>query len=147
MKYQCQFCKRNFGESGHSYEQCYLEVGKKPEPGHAVASGKLIIRNEVVQARVHEAMQAALKMNLLAQLESQFRYLASYGQQRTECELYCDFAPLSFAFTMFIFKEDGERVPWFSGGLIYEGPNVPANGSAPSFTVSLEPGHGWFVHT
>jgi len=102
--------------------------------------------------------------------------------ERTVCELYQD-VTRSFSFAMFIraddyikstvwptedhFKkwceENGIRlyrwhegrpyIFWFNGGLIYSGPGRPSDGSAPSFTVSLDPvcasgaEHRWSVHT
>jgi hypothetical protein len=43
--------------------------------------------------------------------------------------------------------------PGLVGGLIYSGPGVPSDGSAPSFSVSLNPDaasgreHTWSIHT
>ena len=34
-----------------------------------------------------------------------------------------------------------------NGGLIFQGPGLPADGSFPSLTVSLASGTGWFCHT
>jgi hypothetical protein len=62
-----------------------------------------------------------------------------------------DVAPYSFSFAHFalpkVTDEKPERKFWFNGGLIYQGPSVPADGSFPSLTVSLTPGTGWFCHT
>lgn len=98
---------------------------------------------------------------LLDQLNSQLRYLANYSNgegcihdvaegKDTKCDLHPDLAPHSFSFVMF--KREGPTKPWmfwFNGGLIYQGPDQPADGSAPSFTVSVgtEMKTGWFVHT
>ena len=60
--------------------------------------------------------------------------------------LHSDFAPHSFAFV--IFDEAGKR--GLMGGMIYSGPNQILNGSAPTFTVSIEPPsneHKWSIHT
>jgi hypothetical protein len=35
----------------------------------------------------------------------------------------------------------------FNGGLLFQGPSHPADGSSPSLTVSLASGNGWFCHT
>lgn len=62
------------------------------------------------------------------------------------CELYKDYAAHSFQFLMK--RADGAN--WFNGGLIYSGPGQPLDGSAPAFTVSLEPTgveHQWSIHT
>jgi hypothetical protein len=61
-----------------------------------------------------------------------------------------DFAPHSFSFAHYAlpnFTEDGERQFWFDGGLIYQGPESPANGLGPSLCVSPANGTGWFCHT
>jgi hypothetical protein len=87
---------------------------------------------------------------LLDQLNAQLEFLGSYGHgMHTKCDLHPDFAPHSFTFVMF--KKEGPAKPWmywFNGGLIYQGPDIPADGSSPSLTVSLNPTkRGWFVHT
>lgn len=141
--FTCQFCKRSFGEGGHPIEHCQLEVVKGQQPKHV--TGKLFAKTEETRKLIYLAMEFALKNHLLAQLEGQFRYLASYCKdQRTECELYHDFAPYSFGFTMFVFGKNGERVPWFSGGLIYMGPGVD---SRVNLSVSVDLRQGWSVHT
>ena len=100
------------------------------------------------------------KISIKAQFDSAFEYLATYANREgcsfdkatgadTECRIGVDFAPLSFCFSMF--KRKTATAPWeywFDGGLIYQGPDVPANGSAPSLTVSMDSTRvGWFVHT
>jgi hypothetical protein len=106
-----------------------------------------------------KVMQFAAQMGLVEQLYSRLDYLSSYANRKgctyakdegknTRCYLYSDFAPHSFAFTMMRQEElDGEWEMWFNGGLIYQGPECPADGSAPSFTVSLDKATGWFIHT
>ena len=93
------------------------------------------------------------------QLQSRLDFLADYGnaglekddprRRENKCVLSWDFAPHSFGFTMYRAdpdEADGFRY-WFIGGLVYQGPDSPANGGAPSYTVSLAEGVGWFVHT
>ena len=106
-----------------------------------------------------EAVQFAAVNQLLDQLLAQLYYLGNYANgegglydkrqgKDTRCVLYRDFADLSFAFNMSCRASPDE--PWqpmFHGGLIYQGPGQPANGSMPSLTVSLSSGVGWFVHT
>ncbi len=95
----------------------------------------------------------AAKVGLSDQLEKQLDHLATYGggEGRLDycrCDLYQDFAPWSFQFTMYRTEEGKEPSYWFNGGLIYQGPACPADGSFPSLTMSLNPKkHGWFVHT
>lgn len=60
--------------------------------------------------------------------------------------LHKDFAPLSFAFM--IVDPNGKR--GLVGGLIYSGPGQALDGSAPTFTVSVDPpsdNHNWSIHT
>lgn len=60
--------------------------------------------------------------------------------------LHTDFAPRSFAFV--IHDPAGKR--GLVGGLIYSGPGQTLNGSAPTYTVSVEPpstDHKWSIHT
>lgn len=114
-------------------------------------------KDDVLMMRLNEAIKFAAQANLLDQLFKQFVYLGSYGMDRerplmvTRCTLGKDFAPYAFRFIM----EKGEiRSPtethwefWFNGGLLYQGPDVAADGSFPSLNVSLNDGCGWFVHT
>jgi hypothetical protein len=56
----------------------------------------------------------------------------------------------AFSFAHYLLPDstgDGERRLCLHGGLIYQGPDSPANGLGPSLTVSLAPGTGWFCHT
>lgn len=64
------------------------------------------------------------------------------ARKQVRFELYSDWAPFSFSFVV---KRNGKFM--FNGGLIYQGPDSPADGSGPSFTVSLHSGVGWFLHT
>lgn len=110
-----------------------------------------------LMARLDEAIKHAASFNLLDQLFKQLVYLGGYGMDREQplkvsrCTLAQDFAPLSFRFVM----ERGEMLSpteikwdfWFNGGLIYQGPDIAADGSFPVLTVSLNDGVGWFVHT
>lgn len=90
-----------------------------------------------------EVLKFAIERGLKEQLEKQLNYLDGYsGRQNTLCKLYPDHAPHSFNFVM---HRDGQR--WFNGGLIFQSPDCPADGSFPTLTVSLAEGTGWFVHT
>jgi hypothetical protein len=101
--------------------------------------------------------QFARSINLEHQLQQQLDFLRDYGKSADKvpeefrqnlCVLQWDFAPHSFAFGMFgPGDEDGKRRFLFNGGLIYQGPDSPANGGFPSLCVSLVPGTGWFIHT
>lgn len=112
-----------------------------------------------VREKMREAFAFAETVGLTRQLVGRLDYLASYAGQRdgpphrydlTRCVLTPDFAPHSFAFTMErtgISARDGLAPFWFSGALVYQGPESPADGRAPSFCVSLATGDGWHVHT
>lgn len=110
--------------------------------------------NEVCQESLKEAISFAKKMNLGHQFCRQLEWLSRYGQtpekfleQTVRCCLYKDFAPFSFEFVMQKKDSKGEWGRWFNGGLIYQGPGLPADGSFPTLTVSLHNQTGWFVHT
>lgn len=108
---------------------------------------------------LEEVKKFAESIGLADQLQKQLDFLDKYGhdpndtspQRRLEnrCVLKKDFAPHSFDFA--IYRPDaenpGQERLWLNGGLIYQGPDSPANGGAPSFTVSLAEGVGWFLHT
>jgi hypothetical protein len=87
------------------------------------------------------------------QLQKQLDYLSTYGETdeyETLCQLGKDFAPHSFSFRVLRVKRgdlESTATFRFNGGLIYQGPDSPADGSFPSLTVSLAEGTGWFVHT
>jgi hypothetical protein len=105
----------------------------------------------------------AFRMGLGEQLFKKLIYLSNYAchpdsDEETErepkrCILMADFAPHSFRFA--IYRRNPKLPPdhtagwkyWFNGGLIYQGPDCPADGSFPSLAVSLAEGTGWFVHT
>jgi len=66
--------------------------------------------------------------------------------------VYKDFAPHSFTFA--IWDGDKSRVNLvMNGGLVYDGPTAPGDGSFPSLSVNLNriagtaPKHSWNVHT
>ena len=83
-------------------------------------------------------------------LAEMLAYLDTYASHRdTRCQLYKDFAPLSFAFMMQVRKSpEGEFENWFNGGLIFHGTHDGGgNGGAPTFSVCLNPTDGWSVHT
>jgi hypothetical protein len=82
-------------------------------------------------------------------------YLANYGgndengEDRCVVELYKDFAPYSFEFTIYRRGSNGQPdVVWFNGGLIFHGDHDGhGSGSAPTLAVTLTPTDGWSIHT
>ncbi len=92
---------------------------------------------------------------LLDKFEKAIDYCRNYGchpdaedPERCRVTLWKDWAPQSFEFRI-----EGRSSPtapykfWMNGGLIYQGPDSPADGGAPSFTVGLHDDIGWFMHT
>lgn len=89
-----------------------------------------------------DVMKFAVDNNCADKLIAGFQRLARHPM----CEIHYDFAPNSFAFM--VLNDDGSH--GFNGGLIYSGPGQQLSGSAPTYTVSVEPHsneHNWSVHT
>jgi len=116
----------------------------------------MLVYDQDTQAYLSEVLAKAIGMGLLQQLLDRLHYLAHYAEERGKQEgfvvrttLWKDFAPLSFRFTHEITRDGETWESWFGGGLIYEGPDVPADGSFPSLTVSVgsDGKPGWRVHT
>ena len=73
--------------------------------------------------------------------------LPAYGRP-SRVRLYKDFAPQSFEFVKEYQAESGEWCTAYNGGLIYHGPHDRGgDGSAPTFSVNLNPHDGWSIHT
>jgi hypothetical protein len=115
----------------------------------------LVIMDEATLDHLEKVREFARSMGLTSQLERQLAWLDNFGchddSPRTkQCVLTKDFAPVSFCFAHYVlpeFSSEGKRSLWLHGGLIYQGPGSPADGSFPSLTVSLSTGTGWFCHT
>jgi hypothetical protein len=109
-------------------------------------TGLLILDDEQLD-RLEQVREFARSMGLTEQLEHQLGYLAGYGDAHNQVVLGYDFAPHSFSFALFRPGPKDERKFRFNGGLIFQGPSCPGDGSFPSLTVSLVGGNGWFCHT
>ena len=113
----------------------------------------MLVIPEVTKEYFEEVRKEAEERRLLDKFNEAMMYAHLWGSSWVEPELcrfvlYKDFAPLSFVFHIERRKEDGSYVKVLNGGLIYEGPDSPANGQAPSFSVTIgEPRVGWFTHT
>jgi hypothetical protein len=114
----------------------------------------LVIIDEGTLSQLEQAREFARSIGLLSQLEHQLEWLATYakheGSPRRQCILGGDFATYSFSFAHYELpngEPESKRRFWFNGGLIYQGPTQPADGSFPSLTVSLHRNTGWFCHT
>lgn len=111
---------------------------------------------EYFQAVVNKAKALRILPLLIRRLEWLGKYAVHPDStderersHQTRCCLYGDFASLSFTFAMEHRYSDSEPWKfWFNGGLIYQGPGQPLDGSFPALTVSLSPPkQGWSVHT
>lgn len=116
--------------------------------------------NDIAQEHYARVLEFAKAIGKLDDLTQQLDYLDTYASGEgctydkaktggTRCLLFKDHAPYSFQFVMECRAHPSmpwER--WFNGGVIFEGPTQPLNGSAPAFTVSCgEPKVGWSIHT
>ncbi len=110
----------------------------------------LVVADNAIE-HLEQAREFARKIGQAEQLARQLSWLASgkFFGRPSQCVLGPDFAPHSFSFAHYVLPEgDGEkRRLGLHGGLIYQGPGLPADGSFPSLTVSLASGTGWFCHT
>lgn len=93
-----------------------------------------------------EVMKFAEANNCADQLTCKLERLTSMARFPEQVFLHKDFAPLSFAFVIC----ENTSTRGLVGGLIYSGPHQTLDGSAPTFTVSVEPPsneHKWSIHT
>lgn len=100
-----------------------------------------------VRCREHflRTKEIADKMGLSVEFDRAFEIAHEWTNHGGRVvEIYSDFAPLSFGYA--ILTSNGETV--IAGGLIYQGPSIPADGSFPSLTVSMDASRvGWFFHS
>jgi hypothetical protein len=85
---------------------------------------------------------------LLTNFQEKLDYLGTYAcdkenPHKTRCDLYIDFADLSFSFAMHKKNEKGEYEHWFNGGLIYHGPHKTKD----PLSVCIGKEDGWSIHT
>ena len=116
----------------------------------------LILATPETKQRLRECFRINRRLvtNRRYELWSWLRYLRDYAQGEgklyqkghVRCKLYPDWADHSFGVVVETL-ENGEWKHWFTGGLIFQGPTQPLNGSAPAFTVSMESYVGWSLHT
>jgi hypothetical protein len=144
-RYECSICGKFV--KPFSNDQGELRCPTCEVPG-------LVILEDKVLDKLEQVREFARAMGLSSQLERQLCWLDNYAdhenERKRQCILHDDFAPHSFTFCHYrlpAFTEDGARKFNFNGGLIYQGPSCPADGSFPSLTVSLAGGTGWFCHT
>ena len=128
-----------------------------------------------------EVVEFATKVGALEELNKSLEWMRTYAcrgendviyETRSKFVLYKDVAPNSVQVRVYKRKNNAKvdgppeitgrraiEIPepeyefWYNGGLIYSGPGLPADGSFPSLSVSLDPDansgkrHMWSVHT
>jgi len=106
---------------------------------HITSSLRIKCRKRFLQEK-----EFAEKVGLGAEFDRAIQIAHEWAQNGQSVEIYSDFAPHSFGFA--ILSNNGSCI--LAGGLIYQGPELPANGSAPSFSVSMDSTRrGWFYHS
>lgn len=141
----------------YSFHQCslcnrYVEPWSREDGGlicpHCEARG-LVMSAEVAEY-LEEVREFARAIGRQSHLEHALtRFSDEWFGADCRTVLGKDFAPYSFTFAVYQLPKPGEADGRLviHGGLIYQGPTSPADGSAPSFCVSLAEGIGWFTHT
>jgi len=100
------------------------------------------------QGKLTEAIQYAHKIGDLSLIQCLKRLNRVHGKDYAYKDGYTnistDFAPLSFFFVRY--NAQNESV--LCGGIIFHGKHDGfGNGSAPTYSVCIEPTNGWSIHT
>lgn len=96
--------------------------------------------NENLVARIKECLAHPLADSFKENLER----LAGFARGGSRVRIGMDFAPLSFGFA--VIRPDGSC--WIVGGLIFHGSHDRGgDGSAPTYSVNVNPMVGWTLHT
>lgn len=110
-----------------------------------------MLDTSLVAARLARAREHATQIGLADSLERQLETLRSFGgnpEGSFRAVLYPDFAPHSFAFVIERRGPDGSWWTVLTGGLLFHGPHDGhGSGAMPTLAVTLEPVHGWSIHT
>lgn len=113
----------------------------------------MLVVHEQARPIFEAAKKEARRVGLANQFAKQLNYLRTFAQHESgeptvRVTLHTDFAPYSFSVIWERKNKTGEWVFWFNGGLIYHGPHDRGgDGGGPTFSVCLEPYHGWSIHT
>ena len=95
------------------------------------------------QGKLDEAFALAKMQNDNSLIECIKRLEQTDVNCKTKTTIYTDFAPYSFYFV----RADGE-VFRGNGGVIFHGKHDNGgDGSAPTYSVSINPTNGWSIHT
>lgn len=95
--------------------------------------------------KLEQIREFATQNNLIAEFESVFKRFNRFSDQGYRVDLFSDFAPQSLYFELYW---EGEFS--MNGGMIFHGPHDGGgNGSAPTFSVSINPDSKphWSIHT
>lgn len=107
----------------------------------------LVVKN---QEHFDKVYTKAVELGLDVELQHQLDWLAAYAchetPEDTRCDLYYDFAPLSFSFVMQRKGDGGDYKRWFNGGLIYH-PGSTGRDVSLSVELSSRKEAHWSVHT
>ena len=98
--------------------------------------------NEVLAKRIDAALAHPLSRTFRDCLD-RLRQIAR-NRPGARVKLWTDFAPLSFTFSIML----PEGRSWLHGGLIFHGSHDRGgDGSAPTYSVNVNPTDGWTLHT
>lgn len=107
---------------------------------------KYIVMVDMTNGRLDEIKDFASKNGMTESLEKVLKRFDVYenNQQDSVVTLYPDWAFMSLYFEWD--SKNGQRI--MNGGVIYHGPHDNGgDGGSPTFSVNLEPHHGWSIHT
>lgn len=105
----------------------------------------LKLRNDIAQNAFTDAKKKAKELKLEESWDHCLDTLKAISNNvNGSVDMWTDFAPFSFNWAIINSKGDCT----LNGGLIFHGPHDNGgDGGAPTFSVSLEPQHGWQLHT
>ena len=102
------------------------------------------------EEHLQKAREFAAKIGKTESLEKNIKLLDEWGKEFSfpmRCRLMSDFAPHSF-YWILEREKSGVWEFYMNGGLIYHGPHDNGgDGGEPTLSVSLQPHHGWSIHT
>lgn len=111
---------------------------------------------DCTDGKLQEALDYAKKINdnslqnCLDRLKEVDKNVGNNRREHVETHIYNDFYAFSFEFVRWTCKNGADMKPDFlsDGGIIFHGKHDGfGSGSAPTFSVTLEPTNGWQIHT
>jgi len=104
----------------------------------------LVRVNEQAEERMRECLGHPQAASLLHCLKTLQNISTNY---KAEADIYNDFAPQSFYFSIGV-DRDGEYRRMLNGGIIFHGSHDGGgDGGAPTYSVCLTSVSGWTIHT